>query len=136
MDSGKLLLANHVELRDGSFWCLPGGGINPGEAPAEAALRELREECCVIGEVVRHISTVAYADGSSHHTFECKVIDGVLATGGDPEFADPNTILKGVAFMSLENLTLKDLFYLCQSGVMAIPDIESQIRELSSRPIR
>ena len=38
---GRVLLACHVE---GQQWVLPGGAIEPGEVPADAAIREMREE--------------------------------------------------------------------------------------------
>jgi ADP-ribose pyrophosphatase YjhB (NUDIX family) len=37
----RVLLARHVE---GDVWLLPGGSIEPGEVPADAAIREMREE--------------------------------------------------------------------------------------------
>jgi ADP-ribose pyrophosphatase len=45
VDPGHILLVRQYRhlLRDFS-WELPGGGAEPGEAPAEAAHRELREE--------------------------------------------------------------------------------------------
>jgi 8-oxo-dGTP pyrophosphatase MutT (NUDIX family) len=38
---GKILLVRHSYVRG---WLLPGGGVGRGEAPAEAVLRELKEE--------------------------------------------------------------------------------------------
>ena len=40
---GKVLLLEHV-LRPGSGWALPGGFLNAGEHPADALIREIREE--------------------------------------------------------------------------------------------
>ena len=38
---GRLLLARHAE---GDVWLLPGGTVEPGEVPADAAMREMWEE--------------------------------------------------------------------------------------------
>lgn len=42
-DDGRVLLALWNEGRTPS-WTMPGGGIEPGEDPADAAVREVREE--------------------------------------------------------------------------------------------
>lgn len=38
---GKLLLAKQEDGR----WELPGGGVEPGETPTQAVIREVQEEC-------------------------------------------------------------------------------------------
>ena len=52
---GRVLLIRCVVMRlDGDefvFWLTPGGEIEPGEEPAEAAVRELREELGLKSEV-------------------------------------------------------------------------------------
>ena len=41
-DQGRLLLARHAGHTDG--WGTVGGAVDPGESPAQAAVREAREE--------------------------------------------------------------------------------------------
>lgn len=60
---GRLLLIHHVKS---GLWLPPGGHIEPGETPAEAALRELREETgleaqIVTGPVFEHPAVTSHA---------------------------------------------------------------------------
>jgi len=42
---GKWLATRRAErIAFGGWWCFPGGAIEPGEQPAEALIREVREE--------------------------------------------------------------------------------------------
>ena len=47
-DRERVLLTRRA---DNSRWCLPGGGMEPGESAAEACERELREETGLRGRV-------------------------------------------------------------------------------------
>jgi ADP-ribose pyrophosphatase YjhB (NUDIX family) len=46
---GKILIAKRIRP---ALWSLPGGRIEPGESPEEAARRELKEETGVEAEIV------------------------------------------------------------------------------------
>ena len=48
-----LVIARRLDGRE--YAVLPGGGIEPGETAAMAAVRELAEECSLTGTVVRHL---------------------------------------------------------------------------------
>ncbi len=50
-DSTKVLLVKEASGRYSGHWGLPKGYVDDGELPRDAALRELREECAVEGEV-------------------------------------------------------------------------------------
>jgi ADP-ribose pyrophosphatase YjhB (NUDIX family) len=62
-----LLLRYDDEPPNGRHWATPGGGLNPGEAYAAAASRELTEETgwsdiVLRGEILRQVRTMGYGD--------------------------------------------------------------------------
>jgi 8-oxo-dGTP pyrophosphatase MutT (NUDIX family) len=60
-ERGRLLLAWHAGHTDG--WGTVGGAVNPGESPAEAAVREAREE---IGAGLRLVRLLAVLGGPDY----------------------------------------------------------------------
>ena len=74
---------------DNGRWCLPGGGMDPGESAAEACAREVLEETGLIVRVGRLVGVyttpnlvVEYADGNRIQpvafSFEAEAIGGEL----------------------------------------------------------
>lgn len=90
-ENGRVLL----QLRsDNGKWGVPGGGIDPGEEPAQAAIREVYEETGLHVEVIRLVGVFggkfqvkSYPNGDKvayvSVTFECRVIGGEI--NPDPE---------------------------------------------------
>lgn len=82
--NGKILMEKL--FYDGrSFFSIPGGGIEPGETPEQAAIRELKEECGLDGTIIRKLAEI-YNNGRTEHVFEASVPEDQNAiTGYDPE---------------------------------------------------
>lgn len=64
--SGDVLLLRHSYGPDA--WSLPGGGIDPGEAPEAAARREVKEELGLTLGVVESLGTSEEEVSGSPHT--------------------------------------------------------------------
>lgn len=43
-DAGRVFVGRRIDVKDAPAWQMPQGGIDPGETPRAAALRELAEE--------------------------------------------------------------------------------------------
>ncbi|HWX09024.1 MAG TPA: NUDIX domain-containing protein [Gaiellaceae bacterium] len=91
---GRILLVKHVEGR----WMLPGGAVEPGERPAEAACRECLEEAGIVIEPLRIVGVyggpeyrVRYANGDEAAwvvtIFEARIVEGE-PTPSDDETCD------------------------------------------------
>lgn len=73
------------EVQDGhTFFVFPGGRIRTGEAPADAAIREARDELGV-RVIVGPRLLIEELHGQTVHYFSALVVAGEVGTGaGDP----------------------------------------------------
>jgi 8-oxo-dGTP diphosphatase len=49
-----------VAVKGGAVWCLPKGMVDKGETPEETALREVKEETGLTGEIVGKVGRISY----------------------------------------------------------------------------
>jgi|SaaInlStandDraft_5_1057022.scaffolds.fasta_scaffold140191_1 ADP-ribose pyrophosphatase YjhB (NUDIX family) len=82
----KVLLTQRA---DNGQWCLPSGGVDPGERVEEACIREVYEETGLNIRVIRLVGVysdpnrlVEYPDGNKAHvialSFEAEIVGGEL----------------------------------------------------------
>lgn len=126
---GNKILIEHM-CYDHDFYDLPGGGIEEGETPEEAAIRELKEECCIDGKIIRKLTTlyneVGYYD--AEHCFLMKVDDDAeVATGSDPELNAEDQMIKNVEWKTLEEIPERDRAFLFWRGLLSVPDFMSEV---------
>jgi 8-oxo-dGTP pyrophosphatase MutT (NUDIX family) len=60
---GEVLLLRRVPSK-GGYWHVVAGGIEPGESPREAAVRELREETGLVAELGESVEVVEHVPRS------------------------------------------------------------------------
>lgn len=128
----RILMVKHRE-HGVEWWCLPGGGILPGEDPADAALRELTEECQVMGRVVRETAMVTYGPGDRHYTYLVDVGDQEPRLGHDPELDRGAQILVDVRWLRLSQIPERDRAFLWGAGLLGVQPFASRVESWGSR---
>ncbi|HUD11114.1 MAG TPA: NUDIX domain-containing protein [Candidatus Saccharimonadia bacterium] len=92
-DEGRILLGHR---RDLDLWEAPGGNLDPGEAPWDAVVREIKEETGITAEVIR-LTGLYYrpSRGNVVYHFVCKVVSGTPVTSDETdkvEFFEPGNL--------------------------------------------
>ena len=104
---GRVLLIKFV-LPNMTFWATPGGGVEPGETPLEAAHRELHEELGIrtVLEGPVHTATGIFAfEGrliENHDTFFTGRYDGAARLTG--AIAAESASLRDVRWWTLDEM--------------------------------
>lgn len=92
--AGRFLLARHVET---GHWVIPGGCVDPGESPADAAVRETWEETGVRVHATRVVGVyggsdyeVRYRNGDhAGYVMTVFLAEPAPKTGNEDRVADP-----------------------------------------------
>lgn len=87
-EAGRVLLCRIApSVAPGEIWTLPGGGLEFGESPRAAVLRELAEESGYQGEIVALADVfdrLVTDSGSGGRLHAIRIVYRVRVTGGDP----------------------------------------------------
>lgn len=66
-----------VKRRDIPVWVVPGGGIEKGESPEQAAIRETKEESGFDVKIVRKVAVYTHIGShKKNHLFEAIIVGG------------------------------------------------------------
>jgi len=112
-----------------TWWCLPGGTIEPGETPAEAALRELGEECCVDGVIIRETSHITHSVENEIYTFLVDIGNQTQNMGTDPEFPGDNQVLMKMEWLTLTEIPERDRAFLWAAGLLGVAGFFAEVSE-------
>ncbi|HSN43353.1 MAG TPA: NUDIX domain-containing protein [Propionibacteriaceae bacterium] len=141
-DPRVLLLADTDPGAPGSsWWFTPGGGIDEGETPIEAAVRELEEETGlrvessqVVGPILTRTVTHGFSDQITvqHETFFAVDVDEPYEISTDGHTPDERVTLHGSRWFALHELAsevvwprdLASLFVLDGNTCLDAGDVE------------
>lgn len=129
---GRVLMVKHRQNGE-EWWCLPGGGQEPGETPEQGALRELKEECNVNGTTIRQTSVVSYAPGDEAYSFLVGIADQTPRLGWDPDVASGRGVLADVQWLRLSEIPERDRTFLWAAGLLGVGSFLSEVEKWGNR---
>lgn len=93
-DNGKVLAVSRKD--DPTAFGLPGGKVDPGETPEEAAVRELQEETGLEATNLRQVFVREEEDGYTTHTFTCEIAGAIdTEESGVVKWVTPEVLFAG-----------------------------------------
>jgi ADP-ribose pyrophosphatase YjhB (NUDIX family) len=106
-----LLTRNSVHGPHPGQWSLPGGGIDFGESPRDAVVREVREEtglACRVGELLASddVALTGTAPSGRHEEFHGihLIFAATVAEGAEPSLTEPTGTTDAAAWVALADI--------------------------------
>ncbi len=140
-EQGRVLLIHErTEDGSGSYWLTPGGGVEPGETPRQAAVRETHEEAGI--DVVlppdarpalrpRRWTSNGVGYEQTDHFFAVSVPDGLTVTPARPTELERDLLL-GHRWWTLAELRASDATFL-PADLADVVEQASPIRRTAGR---
>jgi 8-oxo-dGTP diphosphatase len=110
VENGRVALIERVRDRH-TYFKFPGGRVESGESPQQAAVREAHEELGV-GVELGDLISVAYRDGREQRYYLASITGGTFGTGRGTEMITSGTTAKGTyrpVWVDLTRLTELDV---------------------------
>lgn len=110
--NGAVAMIERRTSQRGRYYTFPGGGVEPGESPAEAAAREAWEELglrVAIGPCVAEVMR----DGVMQYHFAAEIVGGMFGTGTGAEIVGRTAPERGTylpVWLPLDELTTRPVF--------------------------
>lgn len=108
LKEGKVATVRHENQMHGTYYLLPGGGLERDETIEECAIREVKEEIGLdvkVKSLAYYEDVVSKDDHTLHLIFWCEII------GGSPSILDPDNKVKEICFFGEKELkNLKNFF--------------------------
>jgi 8-oxo-dGTP diphosphatase len=73
------------------YFAFPGGGVDEGESPEQAAIREAEEELGILVEIKQKIAEVVF-NGNTQYYFLAEKLSGEFGSGTGEEFGEYNPV--------------------------------------------
>jgi 8-oxo-dGTP diphosphatase len=94
----RVLMIRRREREGRLLWAFPGGGIEDGESPEQAAVRETAEEVALEVKAVRSLGERVHPQTGRHMSYvACEVVGGEARVADEDELAE-------VAWIRLEEI--------------------------------
>ncbi len=92
------------------YFAFPGGGVDEGESPQQAAIREAEEELGIIVEIKQKVAEVFF-NGNIQYYFLAQKLSGEFGTGTGEEYGEYSPIhgTYHPLWMPLEEVTNKNV---------------------------
>lgn len=129
VENGRVALIERVRDRH-TYFKFPGGGVESGESPQQAAVREAHEELGV-SVVLGDLISVAYRDGREQRYYLASITGGKFGTGRGIEMITSGTTAKGTytpVWVDLTRLTELDVRPRALAEALAFWNGDGEIR--------
>ncbi|MFE2850606.1 NUDIX hydrolase [Streptomyces lavendulae] len=98
-DAGRVLMIRRREREGKLLWAFPGGGIEEGETPEQAAVRETAEEVDLEVKAIKPLGERVHPQTGRHMSYvACEVVAGEARVADEEELAE-------IAWIRLEEIS-------------------------------